>query len=181
MKEKTVPVMIDDLKEIGNFRMTRATYFYVESLEPSPDILLEFGELEFPVFSLEFSGVIYRPLGDTEIFESSDLIENIFLEVEKHESFYVDSDNLWIPNRMFDRRPARGDVYRLNYSLFSKLYTLCKDDASLDDRARKLVAPSGDIAFSEKETEAFKDWTNSIIEEAKRVYPKDRNLKLVWE
>ena len=172
--------MIDDRKEIGDFRMTRATYFYVESIEPSTDIPTEIAEIDLPVFSLEFSGIIYKPLKGEEIFTNSEQIEDLYLEVEKHESLYVDSDNIWVPNRLFNRQPERGDIFRINHVLFIQLYVLCKDDAHLYVHMENVQASEGEIVFSEIETEAFNAWIASIIEKAKTNYPKNPELKLDW-
>jgi hypothetical protein len=61
MEAKSIPVMVDDRKDIGEFMMTRVAYFYVEAVEPSPDILIDHRNLGIPLMSLEFSGVLHKP------------------------------------------------------------------------------------------------------------------------
>ncbi len=181
MDGRTIPVMVDDCKDLDGFQMTRVTYFYVESLEPSDSILYDAGQLEFPVISLEFTGIVYKPLGLGEYFDSPELIEEYFQGVEKSEILYVDSDNLWVPNRLFPSKPRRGEVFRMNSRLFTRIYTLCRDDAFLDDRAVKLSTSAGDILFSEDETKAFKRWTEGIVKGAVENYPKNKELMVRWE
>lgn len=181
MDNRTIPVMVDDSKDQADFPMTRVSYFYVESLEPSDRILYTAGQLEFPVLSLEFTGIVYKPLGLGEFFETPELIEEYFQGVEKSESLYVDSDNLWIPNRLFPSKPNRGDVFRVNSRLFTRIYSLCRDDAFLDDRAVKLSSAAGEILFSEDETQSFKRWTEGIVKGAVASYPKNESLMVRWE
>ncbi len=181
MDGRTVPVMVDDSKDLSEFQMTRVTYFYVESLEPSDRILFDAGRLEFPVISLEFTGIVYKPLDLSEFFDTPELIEDYFQGVEKSESLYVDSDNLWIPNRLFPSKPHRGEVYRMRSRLFIRIYSLCRDDAFLDHRAVNLSASAGDILFSEDETRAFKRWTDGIVKGAVDAYPKNEKLMARWE
>lgn len=181
MNERTIPVMVDACKDLDEFKMTRVTYFYVESIEPSDRILYDIGQLEFPVISLEFTGIVYKPLGLGEYFDLPELIEDYFQGVEKSEFLYVDSDNLWIPNRLFPSTPHRGEVFRINSRLFTKIYRLCKDDAFLDDRTVRFSAPAGDVLFSEDETKAFKQWSEGIIKNAVNTFPKNEDLMVRWE
>ncbi len=180
MKAKTIPVMVDDRKDLGDFKMTRVAYFYVESTEPSPDIPIDDRSLGIPMLALEFSGVLHRPSNAKEYFETPDQVEELFRNVEKHELLYVDSDNIWIPNALFDKTPERGDVYRVPFDLFSKLYPLCRDDASLDAGISRFGEEHGLATFSEVETAAFAKWSEGIVENVKAAYPKKESLKLKW-
>jgi len=180
MDGRTVPVMIDDRKDTLDFRMTRATYFYIEALEPAPDIPLNRTSLGRSVLTLEFSGVIYRPLGRNEFFETPRQIENLFRGVERYRSLYVDSDNIWIPNELFDFPPCRGEVYRIPFDVFAGLYTLCRDDATLAAGLRWVQAEPGIITRSDRESVAFREWSGGIVAKAKAAYPMNRDLALGW-
>ena len=180
MEEKSIPVMVDDRKNIGEFMMTRAAYFYVEAIESPTDLPIDHNSLTIPLLPLEFSGVLYKPLGEGEYFETPDLIEKLYQEVELYKSFYVDSDNIWIPNTLFNKRPERSEIYRVPFDLFIKLYSLCRDDTSPNAAISRLSDKSDLIRFSEVETIAFSEWTNGIVEEVKSTYPKSEFLKLKW-
>lgn len=180
MEEKSVPVMVDDRKDIGEFMMTRVAYYYVEAIEPSPDIPIDHSDLGIPVLPLEFSGAIHKPTDTEEYFETPDQVEELFRAVELHESLYVDSDNIWIPNKLFDKTPERGDIYRVPFGLFIKIYSLCRDDASLDAGISRFGDNHGLIMFSEIETIAFAQWANGIVENIIAAYPKNEHLKLKW-
>lgn len=180
MDSKTVPIMIDDRKCISDFQMTRASYFYIEAVEPFEDIPL--GETEFArsILTLEFSGVICRPLDESGLFDTAEKIETLFQAVERHGPLYVDSDNIWIPNEMFNRPPRRSDVFRVPFALFARLYILCRDDASLSSGIQQVSGGSPMIEFSEKESAGFREWTSGIVDESIAVYPKNRKLALTW-
>jgi hypothetical protein len=180
MDSVTVPVVVDDRKDAGEFRMTRAAYFYIEALEPSADIPVDPSGLGMSVLPLEFSGVLHKPLGAAERFETPEQIEALFRAVERHETLYVDSDNLWVPNGLFDRPPERGAVYRIPFAVFARLYTPCRDDASVDAGAPGPVGESGAAAFSAVETRAYEQWAAGIVAGAKAAYPMNRDLALQW-
>lgn len=180
MEEKSIPVMVDDRKDIGEFLMTRVAYFYVEAMEPSPEISIDDRNLCIPLIPLEFSGVLHKPSGLKEYFETPELIEELFQSVESYNSLYVDSDNIWIPNQLFDKTPERGDIYRVPLGFFIKLYSLCRDDARLSNGLFRFKDKESLIRFSETETIAFAKWVHGIVENAKAAYPKNESLKLEW-
>jgi len=180
MEVKSIPVMVDDRKDIGEFMMTRAAYYYVEAIEPSPDIPIDHHSLGIPVMPLEFSGVLHKPSETEEYFETPEQIEELFRSVEGHKSLYVDSDNIWIPNQLFDKTPERGDIYRVPFGFFTKLYSLCRDDTSLSAGLSRFNDKHNLIKFSEIETIAFAKWADGIVENAKAAYPKNDHLKLAW-
>jgi len=180
MEPRSIPVMVDDRKEVGEFEMTRVAYYYVEAVEPLPDIPIDHRKIGIPVLALEFSGVIHRPTGRETYFKSADQIEALFRRVERHPSLYVDSDNIWIPNRLFNRRPERGDIFRVPFGLFRRLYSICRDDATLDAGISGFSGAQDLILFSEAETKAFAQWTRGILESVVAAYPKNEGLKLKW-
>jgi len=180
MNQKLIPVMVDDLKDIGEFQMTRVTYFYIEALEAPPDIPIDHRSLGIPVLPLEFSGVLHKPIARHDYFETPEQIEELFQAVERYESLYIDSDNIWIPNKLFSKTPARGEVYRVPFNVFVKLYSLCRDDASLDAGIARFDEKEKLVVFSAVETAAFAQWTDGIIENVQAAYPKNEQLKLEW-
>ena len=157
-------------------------YFYIESIEPSSDIPLRKTSLGNSILTLEFSGVIeYKPLDmKSSRFKTAKQIEKLFQGVERYETLYVDSDNLWIPDLLFNKPPKRADVFRVPFDLFARLYTLCKDDATLAAGIYQIEDSSGLITLSEEESSAFSEWTTGIVADAKASYPKDKALALTW-
>jgi hypothetical protein len=115
-----------------------------------------------------------------EHFEMPDQIEELFQTVERHTTLYVDSDNIWIPNKLFNKKPERGDIFRVPFGVFVKLYSLCRDDATLDAGIARFKGKHNLILFSEIETISFSKWINGIVEDVKAAYPKNDRLKLAW-
>lgn len=181
MAVQTVPIMVDDRKDIGEFKMTRVSYYYIEAIEPSPDIPIDQGGLGIPVLPLEFSGAIHKPANTKEYFETPNQIEDLFHKVERYESLYVDADNIWIPNHFFNKTPERGEVYRVPFNLFIKLYSLCRDDAFLGTGISRISDNHDLVLFSEVETIAFANWTRETVKSAIETFPKNENLMLDWK
>lgn len=178
MKTVSVPVMVDDCKDSDEFKMTRVAYYYIEAIEPLQEIPSIYNTISIPVLPLEFSGAILKPPDAEEFFETPEQIEKLFGMVEDTKSFYVDSDNLWIPNELFERIPERGGIYRIPYGLFIKLYLLCRNDSVLITEVSRLVEEPGSIKFSGIETDAFEKWGERILHEVITTYPKKELLKL---
>ena len=47
METTSIPVMVDDRKDVGEFKMTRAAYFYIEAVDPSPWLGINFDSGNF--------------------------------------------------------------------------------------------------------------------------------------
>lgn len=180
MEGESIPVMVDDRKDVGEFKMTRTAYFYIEALEPSPDIPIDHRNLGIPVLPLEFSGVICKPTDTEKHFERPDQIEELYQAVERHKWLYVDSDNIWIPNKLFNKTPVRGEIYRVPFNVFIRLYSLCRDDATLAASITRFADKDNLVIYSEIETIAFTEWANGIVENVRAAYPKNERLKLQW-
>jgi hypothetical protein len=174
-----IPVIIDDVKKYDNFDMTRCVYFTIESDLPSPNWLLTFEGKNIPFYLLGLSGIIFKPFGEKDIFDSVDLIDDLFDSIEKNISLYVDTNDIWLPNFLF-KRQERGQVYRINNNLFLKSY-LYRDNKIPESEFISYCKeiPDG-LHYSLTETKIFHDWMMKQIEEATRIYPKNKNMELNW-
>jgi len=177
MKEKTVPVIVDDRKDMEEFMMTRVAYYYIEMLDQPDGGPIDYGDLGVPVLLLEFSGAIYKPI-DTEEFETPEQIDKLFETVESHKSLYIDSDNIWVPNKLFDKKPERGDIFRVGFDLFVRMYSLSRSDTIFDSKDSRFGKMKGLIKFSKIETKAFAEWADRIKTNFIESYPKNEKLKL---
>ena len=182
----SIPIIIDDVKRYGNFRMTRCTYFTIECDTLSPEWILELGELGIPFYPLGLSGIIWKPIGDKDIFDSIDLIDELFDAIEKNPSLYVDTNEIWLPNFLF-RHPSnttchkRGSVYRVENDLFRTAYFFTSDRIPERDFLKTCEKNIERIRYSEEETKSFSEWEQTQISRAKQTYPKNSNLVLRWE
>lgn len=179
-KATNVPVIIDDIKIYLNFQMTRCTYFTVESDSPSPNWFLGLNNQQLPFYLLGLSGIIFKPFGDSDIFESIELINEVFNLVESDTSLYIDTNDIWLPNFLFNEH-KRGQIYRIEKDLFLK--ALLFRETKIDEEEFLMYCKEfvKKIYYSSKETEVYHEWISQQINEARGIYPKNKNMALGWK
>jgi hypothetical protein len=175
-----VPVVVDDVKRYGKFRMTRCTYFTIECDVPSSNWVLGLEKKSIPFLLIGVSGLIIRPIGGGPLFDSPDSIENLFNTIESHPSLYVDINDFWLPNHLFQEPHRRGEVYRVGNKLFHVAYLYREERISEGRFLRRCRELRANIRFSKKETRSFGIWSRLQIERARESYPKDKGLELKW-
>jgi len=177
----SIPVMVDDVKEFKNFRMTRCTYFSIECDTPSAEWMMELKDREVPFYLFGLSGIIREPIGTKTAFDSPQAIDELFETIEKTPELFVDINDIWLPNFLFENTPTeRGTVYRIKERLFLEADRF-RDDRISVDRFLKICEELRDhISYSDTETESFKEWASSQIEMAKKVFPKNPDLELKY-
>jgi hypothetical protein len=179
-KVTNVPVIIDDIKIYLNFQMTRCTYFTVESDFPSPNWFLQLNNHQLPFYLLGLSGIIFKPFGDSETFESVELINEVFNLIESNTSLYIDTNDIWLPNFLF-KEHKRGQIYRIENDLFLKAFLF--RETKIDEEEFLIYCKEffKSLYYSSKETEVFHEWINQQINEAREIYPKNKNMELGWK
>jgi len=183
MKETfTIPVMADKIDARGPSDFIRATYFSIECDLPSPGWILELEEREIPFFLVGISGIIWRPIGKRRNFSSSRLISELFEIIEEDPSLFVDVNDIWLPQLLFaEKKPVRGDVYRIKKDLFVAAYGFRFNQVSEVRFLQSCENLKAAITFSKGETEAFKKWEALQIKEAKDQYRTKESLALEWK
>ena len=84
MEIDSIPVILDDIRKYDRCYMSRCTYFImesdlsVESNALSPNWMLVMQALNVPFYLLGLSGIIWKPLGDSYVFDSPDSIRDLF-------------------------------------------------------------------------------------------------------
>jgi hypothetical protein len=175
-----IPVMVDSIKKVEDFDMSRCTYFTIETDGPSPDWHLGTEGIDIPSYLLGISGIIYKPLGDKDVFETPQSVDELFDLIESHPELYVDTNDIWLPNDLFEGQPhERGHLYRVDPDLFKEAYAYRQDRIPKDQFIKFCKGMRGAVIFSEVETEAFKGWQEGQIEVAKKKYHErpERALK----
>ncbi len=167
--EATIPITIDSVKDIESYRMTRCTYFSIENSEPVLGWSLKTADVDISFFMMELSGVITSPPGDNRYFDTPDALDHIFDVIEKNDELYVEANDIWLPNVLFEsigKRPGRGDVYRIGFDLFKTAYRL-RDEVATDEEFMQIIKQLEvmvELEFSENETSALTDWNHRQIE-----------------
>lgn len=173
-----IPVIVDDVKNYRNFSMTRCTYFTIECDVPSPNWVLGLKNKSIPFVLIGLSGVVSKPIGDSALFHTPESIEELFNTIETSPSLYIDMNDLWLPNVLFQAPHRRGQVYRVENKLFNEAYLFREEKISEDHFLHRCSNLRPEIRYSEKETHSFENWGKLQIEKAKGVYPKNKNLEL---
>jgi hypothetical protein len=175
-----MPVLIDDVKSMDQFNMTRASYFTIQSAASSENWFLNLDETIIPFYLLGISGIIMQPIGTKPIFDSAESIEELFDLIEEQPNLSVDTDDIWLPNFLFNGPHERGHVYRIRIKLFNEAQRF-KLDEMPDELFLSLCKEMTEfIHYSEKETNAFKTWEEIQIQGAIEQYPKDSKSALEW-
>lgn len=169
-KPLTIPVMIDDIKDQLGFQMSRCTYLSIASNAPSPEIALD-PRINLPSILVGFTSVICRPSNRSLLFDDTRKISGLFERVESSPGLYVDINDLWLPNFLFDDlNRKRSSVYRIDVDLFRLAFGFQNEriaDKDFLDRCRELSLTA---EFSPKETAAFSKWSRQQIEHARKYY-----------
>lgn len=176
----TVPVFVDDIKNYKNFEFTRLSYFYLDLSVPE-EINIAFNSNTLPLAILNFEGIIISGIGGEKYFSSVQVIEDLFDFVYDKTNFNLSTGYIWLPNEMIKRFIRKKfdtkSVLRINMDLFIEATKCLMKPEQL--RSVKLPVTKQLIAFSEAETKAFSDWTDSTVKAVKKSYhqyPKD-NLR----
>jgi len=175
-KSVSIPIMIDDVKKNDNFKMSRCTYFSIASNLPSTEITRD-PVLNIPSFMIGFTSLICYPSGHSNLFDKPEEISNLFEAVEKVEGLYVDINDIWLPNFVFDEvNCKRGSVFRILPELFKLAYDYQNGVVSEDEFIKKCEEKNFPTEYSPEETGAFRKWGLEQIEHARKYY-KDNPKK----
>ena len=179
----TIPLIVDDVKNTGSFPATRLIYFSIEQEKPAAGWSLGLPNLTIPLYSLNLSGILYQPPHPDEWFDTPDKIERSFLMIESTDAFFVDTNDIWLPNVLFEKTaaPTRGNVYRVPDRLFDIAYAFRLGTISFDELAEQAVEYGHQVQFSQNETKAFNLWGKDQIGQAIEMFPKNSELVLKYE
>lgn len=175
----TIPVIIDDVKKLKKFGMSRCTYFSIQCDTPSPDWTVSIQNIQISFFMMGISGIIYSPADSSDRFDHPDKFEKIFEIIESHENLYIDINDIWIPNRFFIiGKQKRGSVYRLPQDVFSVALAFRENTASLKDLDKACGKHPKGAIFQDDETRSFSIWSQIQIDDAKSFYKNNPQKKL---
>ncbi|MBN2132588.1 MAG: hypothetical protein JW741_24010 [Sedimentisphaerales bacterium] len=187
MDDTSVPITIDDLKQLRDFKFTRCDYFTVECDMPSLGWTFELEGRQIPLFMAGGSGIIFRPSPDEARFTSPDQIEKLFHAIEEDPELSVGTGDVWIPNELVEpilsqhELPPRGVTFRIGCAFFiaaMQFRTGRIGQTSFEKLARQSREA---VTFSADEHEAFKAWRGMQVELARQQYPKRKDLELTWK
>jgi hypothetical protein len=175
MREWSVPVFIDTVKNFDDVLMLRCTYFFIDIDEATVAPIAEPQDLDRPAFLMGGREIIMAPSHEDSIFSSSKVIREFFKDVEKEEYQSIEVGVLWIPMTQHPKDVSekeiaelRGQVLRLPQELYIKCYMYTLDRISLEELLEHLVNLNVLDFRSPDETEAFSDWMEEQIDISKK-------------
>ena len=166
----TIPVIIDDVKNQTDFKMSRCTYFSIASNVPSQEIALN-RSINLPSVMVGFTSVICRPSNRSTLFDKPKKISSFFERAEKNEGVYVDINDLWLPNFLFDEENRkRSRVYRIGIELFRLAFNYQNEIITNEEFNKSCEKAEFRADFSPVETDAFAKWGGAQIKHASKYY-----------
>ncbi len=186
MDETSVPITIDDVKRLPDFRFSRCSYFTAECDLPSSNWRLELEGRQIPILLAGGAGIIFRPSLDEPRFTDRDQIEHLFDALEADLQLSVGTGDIWIPNELVEpilnqrRLEPRGVTLRIGYDLFVAAMQYRTDRIDREQFETMARASRDAVTFLMAEHEAFKAWRGMQITLAKQQYPKNGKLALTY-
>jgi len=186
-----IPVLIDDVKRLGSFDMTRVTFFTIDATTGVDDWVAVLRERGIPFLLLGLAAAIHRPDLEAPRFTSPGQIDRLFNAIEEIEGLVVETAHIWLPNRLFedsgewdlsasgeDPRAMRGAVWRLSFPLFQKALLFRRElisTAGFSRQCRELTeSPVPPVTHSPEETAAFRRWSTAQIDAARSNYQQQQ-------
>ena len=175
----SVPLVIDDVKRMRDFEMSRCIYFSIECDVPWAGWTMDISKNRIPFLMVGLSGIIYVPAAGRE-FDEPEEFESLFNLIEKQKDIYVETNDLWIPNFAFSKSPVqRGEIYRIGEKFFHDAYKYRENIISADKFIGRCTKSEWQALYSAKETKAWSKWNHNKIQEAKQYHERHskENLK----
>lgn len=197
---RTIPLLIDDVKQIGDFQMTRCTFFRIEAGAAVIDFVATLRGLGVPFAIFGSTFVIDRPAKGGDRFEDPAQLNALFDQIEDLEGLVVETSHLWLPNQLFhfgeepgsnsdEPHPElqRGSVWRLPRELFALTLQFQRESLSAERLLAKgrelLQSDRYSLHYSSSETEVFRAWSAAQIRDSIANYEqnlKQPGLALAW-
>lgn len=171
-----IPIIVDAIKTFQGFDFSRCTFFSIECDELTPIAPLRKDILSsIPFYQSNISGmprVIIKPKDGTDLFDSVKKIDDLFDLIENDNTFYIDTNDIWLPNTFFSYsgRLEVEDVFRIPADVFDTALWIQQKNLNREDLLLSCsVHPTG-AQFEPLETISFQDWGEKHINIAKSKY-----------
>lgn len=186
----TIPILVDDVKQLQGFNMTRGTFFTIDASGMGDDWAAILRGRGVPFLLMGVTVSLHRPDLVRETFDSVTSVDRLFERIEEVEGLVVESEHIWLPNFLFDpyigmylpkEKPVpleRGAVWRVGFGLFQIALTFRQEVIEADtymERCWQLIeAGQIEIGYSQIETDAFRAWSAEQIEAARKNFLQQR-------
>jgi hypothetical protein len=104
-----VPVLVDDRpKRLGDFQMTRCTFFSVVATDAVDDWVARLRAEKVPFLLMGLFAVIHRPDLESARFTSPEQISALFDRIDDMEGLVVENAHIWLPNFLLEAAGSGG-------------------------------------------------------------------------
>jgi hypothetical protein len=186
----TIPILLDDVKQLRDFNMTRGSFFTIDASGMGDDWVAILRANEVPFMILGVTNVLHRPDMVSLLFNSDDSIEQLFDQIEGVDGLVVESEHIWLPNFLFDpyigvysaqEKPLqleRGAVWRIGFGLFQMAVTFLQEVIPADtyqERCWQMIhSAEVEVGYSHDETLAFRSWSARQFTQARQHFIEQR-------
>ena len=187
----TIPILVDDVKQLRDFNMTRGSFFTIDASGMGDDWVAILRESKVPFMILGQTNVLHRPDVENFLFDSAASIDQLFDQIEAVEGLVVESEFVWLPNFLFDphigyystsQKPIqleRGAVWRIGFGLFQMAVTFLQEVIAADtyqERCWHLIQSGQvEIGYSHDESKAFRAWSDEQFKAARKHFLEQRD------
>jgi hypothetical protein len=178
-RSNTIPVIVDNTVNLPDYNMVRFVYFSIDAADNPKSYKMKVSNHAIPFLLIEFQGIIHSPLKGTR-FGTPDAIGKLFDVIEKTGDFFVDTNDIWIPTAMFSAKPIRGDVYRVSSELFGLALKFRNDKIESENFIAHTERNKDEIFLSGNESKSFNAWSQSLVQDAREIYPKNSEMRLSY-
>ncbi len=174
-----IPVIIDTIKNEPEFSMTRCAYFVVTADYLTLSGLKSIPPREAPWLDTGLQLILTRNLSGKH-FSHRRQITSLILGIEKHKGYFVDINDIWLPNSLFlnDVYHRRGAVYRVKFNLFKNAFEFSQQRISKEGFEKEAL-PSM-LIYSSGESAAFEAWNQRNISLAFHNFQSNNELALQY-
>lgn len=179
----SIPIFLDDVKQLEEFEMARFNYLSIEADESQADWRIMLGSLKIPVFISGLTAAICQPSQDKIFFDSIADLDGLFDLFETEMGLMIETPDIWIPNMILPplENLRKGDVFRIDQLL---LHTALLFRSGRSER-REFVETCSGLSirpkYSARETSVFAEWNLSQIEAAKAFYAEKSKENIFME
>lgn len=175
----SIPVVIDDIKQMESFSMARCSYFCIQSeTESFMTGTLNLSSARVPVLMMGVTAIIVAPSAESDLFITPQDYSDLFDLIEKDEELYVDTNDIWLPNVLFGDQPQkRGGVYRVGSDLFMLALQYRNEEISDESFYTQIEEMQGNVRYSPEETTALSGWSEYEINLVRTMVRENTELR----
>jgi hypothetical protein len=176
---RTVPVMLDAIRDVEGHPLARCVYLVISAEEPAAGWELALADSRMPIALVGLTAIVLQPDAATDRFLDVATIDRLYGEIESIPGLMIDIDDVWLPAGPFEGGEP-GAIFRVAFELFSRGYALRENRLSAEDLAEAGRRLPDAVIPSPEETRVFREWNRRVIADARQLYHRNQARALAW-